>query len=343
MIVIDGSQGEGGGQVLRSAVSLSMCSGQPFRIEKIRAGRSKPGLMRQHLTAVKAAAEVCGATITGDAVGSTELSFTPGRIRGGSYRFAVGTAGSCTLVLQTLLPALLAAGEPSTVVIEGGTHNPFAPPFDFLEKCYLPALRRMGACVTVTLEKPGFYPAGGGRIAATVETCGPLRGFELVERGPIVRRAARALVANLPDHVGERELAVVEKRTGWERSCFALERVSGSVGPGNVLAIELESSAGTEVITAFGETGVTAEFVADKAVEQLRRYLPADVPVGEHLADQLMLPLAVAATSGNGGGVFRTLPLSRHARTQIDLLRSFLDVKVEVERESEMRERVVIG
>src|SRR5262245_2007058 len=160
-ITIDGSAGEGGGQILRTALALSLVTARPFRIERIRAGRPKPGLLRQHLTAVQAAAKVGAARISGAEVGSLELTFEPTGLRGGAYDFAVGTAGSATLVLQTLLPALLRAREPSQLTIEGGTHNPYAPPFDFLARTFLPVLRRMGAAIEARLEAPGFYPAGG--------------------------------------------------------------------------------------------------------------------------------------------------------------------------------------
>src|SRR5262245_57066518 len=169
ILTIDGSHGEGGGQILRSSLALSMVTGTPFRIENIRAKRKKPGLMRQHLTAVNAARQVSSAGVDGAAIGSTELVFHPGTVRPGDYQFAVGTAGSTTLVLQTVLPALLCAGGSSRLSFEGGTHNPFAPPFDFLERAFLPLMNRMGPKVAATLERPGFYPAGGGRFTVTIE------------------------------------------------------------------------------------------------------------------------------------------------------------------------------
>jgi len=138
MIEIDGSEGEGGGQMLRSALSLSMCTSQPFRMVNIRAKREKPGLMRQHLTAVRAATEVCGAAVIGDEVGSGEITFRPGKVKPGNYSFSIGTAGSCTLVLQTVLPPLLTASAPSQIRISGGTHNKASPPVDFLQRAYLP-------------------------------------------------------------------------------------------------------------------------------------------------------------------------------------------------------------
>lgn len=162
LITIDGSIGEGGGQILRTALGLSMVTGQAFRIEKIRAGREKPGLLRQHLTAVNAAVAISGASVEGNVIGSRELLFLPGSTAAREYAFSIGSAGSMTLVLQTVLPALLTADAPSKLTLEGGTHNPFAPPIDFLEKAFLPLVGRMGPRVSVSLERAGFYPAGAG-------------------------------------------------------------------------------------------------------------------------------------------------------------------------------------
>jgi len=338
MLTIDGSEGEGGGQVLRTSLALSLVTGTPFRIENIRARRSKPGLMRQHLTAVEAAAHFSRAELTGASVGSQQLTFSPGPGIPGKYAFAVGTAGSATLVLQTILPALMCAPGPTVAVFEGGTHNPLAPPFDFLQRAFLPLIARMGPKVTATLERPGFYPAGGGRFTVEIEPVGKLAPLELMERGEIRSRRARALIASLPPHIATRELEVVAAKLGWEQSALQLETIEGSRGPGNVLLIEVESDHVTELVTSFGEKGVRAEQVATQAVEQVRRYLAAGVPVGEHLADQLLLPLAMA-----GGGGFRTLSLSRHATTQIETLRRFLGVAVQTEELGRDDVRVRIG
>src|SRR5258705_2280598 len=196
MLTIDGSFGEGGGQILRTALALSLVTGKPFRIENIRAGRKNPGLLRQHLTAVNAATEISRSEVMGAAIGSRELTFAPGSVVAGTYAFAVGTAGSTTLVLQTVLPALLVASGTSKVILEGGTHNPFAPPFDFLEKTFLPLVNRMGPQVTAELERPGFYPAGGGRMNVTVEPADALRELALPARGEVRARRAKAVVAN---------------------------------------------------------------------------------------------------------------------------------------------------
>ncbi len=207
MLRIDGSFGEGGGQILRTSLSLSMVTGRPFRIENIRARRERGGLLRQHLTAVRAAVEICDGQVEGASLGSTALTFKPGRVKSGDYHFAIGTAGSGTLVLQTVLPALMTADGRSRIVIEGGTHNQSAPPFHFLERAFLPLVRRMGPKVTVQLERYGFYPAGGGRFLAEIQPSGVLQPFDLAERGEIVSRGVTAIVANLPRHIALREAA----------------------------------------------------------------------------------------------------------------------------------------
>ncbi|MEX2670760.1 MAG: RNA 3'-terminal phosphate cyclase [Phycisphaeraceae bacterium] len=340
MLPIDGSQGEGGGQVLRSALALSMVTGAPFRIGRIRAGRRKPGLMRQHLTAVRAAKEVCNATVEGDAVGATALAFEPADVRAGDYHFAVGTAGSATLVLQTVLPALVLADGPSTVVLEGGTHNPFAPPFDFLARAFLPLLNRMGPKVTLELERPGFYPAGGGRFTVHIEPTrdGKLCGIELLERGEDRGRCAMAVVANLPRHIAERELKKVQAKLGWAAESLEVIERHDALGPGNIVMLAVESEHVTELFTGFGEKNVPSEKVASQAAEACRRYLTADVPVGEHLADQLLLPLAIA-----GHGAFRTVHPSRHTQTHVELIGKFLDVPVSMSQEGRDRWLVTVG
>ncbi|WP_434389173.1 RNA 3'-terminal phosphate cyclase [Melittangium boletus] len=337
MIRIDGSKGEGGGQVLRTSLALSLVTGAPFQMENIRAGRAKPGLLRQHLTSVKAAAEVGGAEVEGAELGSRALTFRPGRVTPGDYHFAVGTAGSATLVLQTVLPALLSAGAPSSLVLEGGTHNPAAPPFDFLAQAYLPLVRRMGPAVEATLERPGFFPAGGGKFRVDVRPA-PLQPLHLLERGKVVRRLATALIAQVPFEVAQRELTTVGRVLGWAAEERRVEEVKRPIGPGNALALAVESEHVTEVFTAFGERGVRAEAVAEAVVEEARAYLEAEVPVGQHLADQLLLLLALA-----GGGAFRTLPLEGHALTQIETFRHFIDVPVTVREVSPRVREVVVG
>jgi RNA 3'-terminal phosphate cyclase (ATP) len=345
MLTIDGSMGEGGGQIVRSSLALALVTGKAVTLENIRARRKKPGLARQHLTAVAAAAEVGRAEVEGAAIGSQRLVFRPQGIEPGNYHFPVGTAGSTTLVLQTVLPALLVARGESNLVLEGGTHNPMAPPYDFLARAYLPLVNRMGPTVEAVLERPGFYPAGGGRMSVRIQPAEALGRMELEERGGIVARRVRALVANLPRHIAERECRTIAAESGWEPSSFAVEELKASRGPGNAVMIDVQSQHVCEVFTGFGELGVRAEQVALRAWHEACRYLASSVPVGEHLADQLLLPLGIAAHHGTGGGHFRTLALSQHATTHIDVLRQFMDIDVQVEvlGEDDCRVKVVCG
>ena len=329
LINIDGSAGEGGGQVLRTSLALSLVTGRAFCIEKIRARRKKPGLLRQHLTAVRAATEIGRAEVDGAAMGAGRLTFIPGQLCPGEYRFAVGTAGSATLVLQTVLPALATAAGASKLTLEGGTHNPWAPPFDFLEKAFLPAVRRMGPKVEATLVRPGFYPAGGGVFDVAIEPAQDFNRLDLPERGRIVGRRVRAIVSRLPIKIAEREVRTIRKHTGWPDECFAVESVD-SPGPGNCVTVEIESEQVTEVFTGFGQKGVPAERVAKGVIRQVDRYLAAGVPVGEHLADQLLVPMALS-----GGGSFRTLPPTPHTQTNLEVIRRFLDVEIRLEQVSE--------
>ena len=322
-ITIDGSEGEGGGQVLRTSLTLALATGQPFRIENIRAQRKKPGLLRQHLSAVRAAAQLSAATVEGDELGSLALIFRPQRVRGGSCHVAIGSAGSACLVLQTLLPALVLIEQPTEVVIEGGTHNPFAPTFEFLERAFVPLLQRMGAKVELVLERAGFYPAGGGRLVARVTPAARLEPLELMQRGEVRARRARVLLAHLPRGIADRELAIVEKRLGWDTDSHSIEECKQSLGPGNVLSIEIGCEHLTEVFTGFGQRELSAEAVAEGAVREAREWLASGVPVGRHLADQLLVPLALA-----GAGAFSTLPLSQHTTTNTDVIRRFLGVDV---------------
>ena len=338
MITIDGSFGEGGGQILRTSLALSLVTGKPFRIDGIRAGRKNPGLLRQHLTAVNAAAEISSAEASGAVMGSKELTFVPGAVKPGNYAFAVGTAGSATLVLQTVLPALLIAGGPSNLMLEGGTHNPFAPPFDFLARAFLPLVIRMGPNVEAILERPGFYPAGGGKFSIKVVPALDMKRLDLTTRGELRARRGKAVVANLPRSVAQRELSLIGTKMSWPGEWLTAEVVDNSRGPGNVVMLEIECEHVTEVFTGFGERGVRAEAVAEQPVQQARRYLASDAAVGEYLADQLIVPMAIAR-----GGSFTSGPLSRHTTTNIEVVKRFLDVEITVTALDKRLVRVEVG
>jgi RNA 3'-terminal phosphate cyclase (ATP) len=318
LITIDGSRGEGGGQVLRTALTLSLITGRPLRMVNIRAKRKKPGLMRQHLTAVQASAAIGVANIEGAVVGSQSLLFQPQTIKGGDYRFAIGTAGSCTLVLQTVLPALLTADVQACLHLSGGTHNPLAPPADFLQHAYLPLLRQMGASIEMRLSRYGFYPAGGGELELMLEAGSRLQPLDLSERGELRQANVEALIAALPVHIADRELETVRRTLGWDTSQLHLRSLDNSQGPGNALVATIEYENVTEVFTAFGEKGVSAERVAGNLCRQIKQYLQSGVPVGPNLADQLLLPLAIA------GGVFVTANPTQHTQTNMETINAFM-------------------
>lgn len=320
---IDGSRGEGGGQILRTALALAIVTGRKLRMKRIRAGRKRPGLQHQHLACVEAAARLCNAHVVGAEHDSQLLEFVPSETHAEHLEIDIGTAGSTTLVIQTLLVPAIASGRALRAVVTGGTHNPLAPPFEFLDRVFLPHLRAMGVDVTLTLERHGFLPRGGGRVGLEVRPS-KLRPIQIVEAGPIVTRRATAIVASLPRHVAEREVAVAQERLA-DPICEIREFPKD--GPHNVFMAEVELASGArELCTAHGRKGYPAEDVADDALDDLEDFLEAGVPVGEHLADQLLLPMAVA-----GGGRFRSLPLSLHATTNIETIGAFLDVPIRVE------------
>jgi len=330
MLQIDGSQGEGGGQIIRSSLALSAVTGKPFCVKDIRAGRKKSGLKRQHVTCVKAAREICGGDAIGAELNSSELTFAPGPIETRDFYFSIGTAGSTTLVAQTVLPALMLADGPSTVTVEGGTHNPGGPPFDFLDRVYLPQVRKMGPDFKATIESYGFFPVGGGKIKIEItptESLGPLC---LIEREQKTKATIKALVSNLPIDICNRELDIVRRKGKWHQAqCHAIE-IKNSPGPGNVLMMEFDSGNVNEIVTGFGSKGVRAEDVARRAYRESKPYIEGNFPVSEHLADQLLLPMGLAASQGKSSEMV-TGPLSLHTTTHIDILKMFLDIQVAVE------------
>lgn len=328
MIVIDGSQGEGGGQIFRSSLTLAMCLGKSVRIQKIRAGRSRPGLLRQHLTCLRAAQSISGAQVTGDELGSMEITFKPGKVEAGEYHFAVGSAGSTGLVFQTILMPLLFAGGESEVTFEGGTHNGFAPSYDYIDQCFLPAIRELGYKAEAELGRFGFYPAGGGAWKVGISAVDGIRPIKLVERGEVIDTCAVATSSRIPGHINDRELAQVKKKFFWSDESLQ-PRMVESEGPGNIVSLRIASENVTEVIEVVGERKLSAERVAGRAIKSAKEYLEARVPVGEHLADQLLLPMVL----GNGGQ-FRTLTPSLHFLTNVDVIKHFLDVEIDVNQEN---------
>ncbi len=328
-ILIDGSEGEGGGQILRTALSLSMVTGQPFRMEKIRAGRPKPGLKRQHLTSVEAAAAVSRAVVEGAFLESTSVEFLPGKVIPGTYSFDVGSAGSTTLVLQTVLPPLLTSDGISRLTVTGGTHNPAAPPYDFLLKTFGPQLERFGPKLEWQLERPGFFPAGGGRFSVTIHPVPQLAPVEWMARSPVRRRTARALISRTPESIARRQLVVVRQRLAWEPDECLVEPVPTARGPGQALLLEVQTDEIITVFSGFPDRGRTPEEVANEAIDSAERWMQTGVVVDEHLADQLLIPMTLA-----GGGRFRTTEPSSHTRTNASIIGRFIDIDIRFDQES---------
>ena len=327
-IELDGSEGEGGGQILRSSLSLSLITGRPFRLRRIRAGRARPGLMRQHLACVEAAVAIGSAEVTGATLHSSELTFRPQRVSAGRYSFRVDSAGSALLVMQTLLLPLLRTGEASELLLEGGTHNPFAPPFPYIAETFLPLLRRLGLRVEAVLEQPGFYPAGGGRCGFWLEPNLPADRAPLhLSHDPAPPKiTAQVLLAGIPRSVAERELRVIRSRLGLSEDQVSVEVLPECHGPGNTVHLRVERGGLTEVFSGFGAPRRPAEDVAREALDAAERFLAVPVVVGEHSADQLLLPLALGP-----GGTFETTEPSEHTRTQCRIIEQFLERRIHLE------------
>lgn len=332
MIEIDGSQGEGGGQILRTSLALSIITQQPVHFFNIRAGRKKPGLGRQHLTSVMAAATISDAEVTGVTVGSSELTFIPKAVKGGQYRFDIGSAGSCCLVLQTVLPALMTAKEDSEVTFIGGTHNPTCPPFHFLERAFLPMLRKMGLEIDLNLKRYGFYPSGGGEMVMTIKGNQALKPIVAFEKGKLNKCYAESLISRLPLHVAERELNVVKD------FCHETEikDITNSYGQGNALLITMDYDHVSEVFVGFGERNLKAEHLSDQILRKAKYYRESNAVAGEYLADQLLLPMALA-----GGGSFTTTEWSPHSQTNAEIIKIFLPINIKAELERDIVKVIV--
>lgn len=330
MIHIDASQGEGGGQILRTSLALSMVTGQPILLDKIRAHRPKPGLMRQHLTCVTAAQAISGAQVEGATPGSQTLQFTPGPVRGGVYQFSVGTAGSVMLVLQTVWPALLLADAPTRLTLHGGTHNPMAPSFHFIERAYAPLVRRLGGAAELRLRRCGFYPGGGGEIEAELHPTGAtgLQPFDLTERGDLLDQHAECLIPGLKRSIAERELEVLRRQLGWAFDHAAIPVARQNEGPGNALLATLRHAHVTEVFASLGEKSRSAEAVATDVAQQVKHYLGSSAALGPYLTDQWMLPLALAVWRSGRSARYTGTDLSLHAATNAQTIARFLPVQI---------------
>lgn len=329
MIDIDGSRGEGGGQILRSSLALSALTGKPFRITRVRAGRPKPGLAAQHLASVNAAAAVCNATVDGAALGSAEVTFRPGSVTGGHFRLAVGTAGATPLVLHTAyLPLALRGTGTTTLEIEGGTHVLAAPSADFLETTWRAHLAAMGLPVGITLERPGFYPRGGGRLVVTVPGVPHLTGYTPTPapEASKIPVTATATVAGLDPKIGTRMLDRVQRRLHGGRYDVIINSRSWQNGPAVFLTLTTPGAGAPATFVALGERGTTAERVADAAIGELLAFVERGSAIDPHSADQLLLPAAFAA----GPSRFDVTEVTQHTLTNVETIRAFTDARIRV-------------
>jgi RNA 3'-terminal phosphate cyclase (ATP) len=327
-IEIDGSMGEGGGQVLRSSLALSMITGNPVHITNIRAGREKPGIRAQHLAAVDAAAAVSKAVVEGAQMGASRILFQPAGIRTGRYKFKIQTAGAATLVLQTIFIPLSIADSSSTTIITGGTHVSWSPCFHYLALQWLPFLQKVGYDANLIMDQAGFYPRGGGRLSATVRPAKKINPLNLTNRGKLLRITGISAVANLPQSIAERQKrqALLRlQKLPWEglrpEIRIKLERVK-SPGKGTFLILLAEFEGGRCCFTGLGKLGKPAERVADEAVDELFEFLATDGVIDQYLADQLLLPLSIAG----GPSTFRTSQVTQHLLTNAAVIQEFLSV-----------------
>jgi RNA 3'-terminal phosphate cyclase (ATP) len=330
VIEIDGSMGEGGGQVLRSALTLSLLTGRAFSITRVRAARPRPGLFPQHLAAVRAAAQVGSADVSGDRLGSRELCFAPGVVRAGHYRFDIGTAGATALVLQTLLLPLALADGASDLSVAGGTHVPWSPCFHYLDWHWRPLLARVGIPFQLSLSMAGFFPEGGGELRAQIPGGARPRALTLCERGRLQRLRGLSAVANLPLEIAQRQrrqaLRRLAPRIAQAQVDIGLE-VLPAQSRGTLLLLLAEFEYSRACFFALGARGKRAERVADEAVDDLLAFLGGDAALDRWVADQLLLPLGLAGEAST----FSTEAASAHLLTNAAVVEVFLPVRIRVE------------
>jgi RNA 3'-phosphate cyclase len=335
MVEIDGSQGEGGGQVLRSALSLSTITSKGVHLYNIRAGRSKPGLMAQHLRSVDAAASISKAEVNGARLNSTSLTFQPAGLYPGRYRFDIGTAGATTLVLQTILLPLSLANAASSVEITGGTHVPWSPCFHYLSLHWLVVLQQAGFNAQMELVQAGFYPAGGGRINARIKSTAAISPLVLNQPGKLKRVHGVSGVANLPESIAERQKRQAILRLhnlpefGAHPDLHIQTQKLPSPVKGTFLLLLAEFETGQCCYFGLGALGKPAELVADEAVNALLAFLDTGGAIDQYLADQLLLPLCLA----DGPSVLRTSQITEHLQTNAQIISAFLDTRIEIQGE----------
>jgi RNA 3'-terminal phosphate cyclase (ATP) len=348
-VEVDGSYGEGGGQILRTSLSLAALTGRPLRITRIRAGRPQPGLAAQHLTAVRAVATVCGGEVRGAAFGSQQLEFIPGSVRAGAFEFDVaaerGSAGACSLVLQALLPALLAAPGPAEVTIHGGTNVAWSPPYEYLLHVLLPCLQRMGMSVEVARPRAGFFPHGGGTLRASIYPPTALRPLLLPEAGEVERVVIHSVVSDrLPAHIAQRQAAACQQALAerFPRAAAAAELIAErppAGGPGTCVLAAVQYQYGHGGFSSLGERGKPAEQVGAAAGRQLVAFLTSGATLDERLSDQVLIYAALA----KGQSSWTTPAVTAHFRSNVYVIQQFLSVPVTWREEAKGVWRITVG
>lgn len=338
MIEIDGSMGEGGGQVLRTSIALSAMTGKECRISNIRAGRPKPGLAAQHLTGILGIAELSGAEVIGAHKGSTEIVFKPGEVGCHDLWLDVGTAGSVTLVLQACLLAVIGSGQRSKVTITGGTNVKWSPPVDYLEWVLFPMLEKMGVEIKMETGRRGFYPQGGGEVTVWVTTPRRLRPLDVRERGELLELKGICFSQNLPDHVCKRISHSVKKALlGMGDARISYDRREGiSTGTGICLFARCRGT--TLGADCLGEKGLPSEEVGKKAAQDLLCEMDGGGTLDFHAADQILPYMALA----DGPSFFSVREASGHLKTLIALLPLFLDMSINSEKKDSLLEITVM-
>jgi RNA 3'-terminal phosphate cyclase (ATP) len=338
LVQLDGSFGEGGGQILRSSLALSLLTGRPFRLRNIRANRSRPGLQPQHLMSVLAAAEIGSAKLKGAKLGSSTLDFEPGPVAAGNFHFRIGTAGATGLVLHTVYLPLALAKTPSTVTIEGGTHVAHSPCYHFLDRSWRAYMAAIGLQVSLRMERSGFYPRGGGVVHADIRPA-QLLGYNPAGATPVTRVHVLSGVAGLPEHIRRRQAARAADRLTERGLEVEVHEESWPGGPGTMLGVELPTEPAPTFFFALGERGKPAEKVADEAVAQVEAFLDGG-PAGidEHSSDQLLLPLALSPE----GSRFRTACVSSHLLTNAAVIQQFLPRQIVCDRDEGQPGTVIV-
>lgn len=321
MIIIDGSQGEGGGQILRTALSLSTVLSRPMTIENIRANRPKPGLRPQHLTAVRALKEICDAEVEGLKGGSRRIVFQPRRIMPGNYVFDVGTAGAVTLIIQALLPPLALASGPSRIILRGGTHVPWSPSCHYLSEVFLPTLGLMGIQTAIRLKQWGWYPKGGGEVELDIQPVKTLQSLELLQPWEPEEVNVVCASSNLPGHILEREQRRIREILQSRGLAAQYERLEGTaIGQGNIVFITTRSGRAAAGFSALGAKGKPGEQVAEEAAQSFLAFLDSGAAVDEHLGDQVLPWLALAP----GRSSILVQRISSHLRTNLWVVNQFM-------------------